>query len=262
MKRQNVGKLVLLFLSIFFIYLIGASCIQNNNASAVGDRVEKNGVIYESDGSGCAVVVGVTDEYRRVFSECSGANILRVSKTVIINESVHKVNKIGESAFGSCYGLRGVAILGDVTHIGDFAFSECYDLRAINIPPSITEIGNEAFRNCWSLKSINIPPSITKIGNEAFRNCRSLESINIPPSITEIWNEALRIVFSMSAELKSCPYISPEVTTELIGFDYTGLEDEGTGRTAIRSFLSLGNIDPLPPLEGTERAVIRAALWR
>ena len=99
------------------------------------------------------------------------------------------IKSIGESAFNSCYGLKGaLSIPNSVTLIDDYAFAYCDGFTGLlTIPNSVTEIGIDAFFYCTGFTgTLNIPSSVTSIGIEAFGYCTGLTELIIPNSITKI----------------------------------------------------------------------------
>ena len=97
------------------------------------------------------------------------------------------VESIGESAFGSCRGIKLLNISNSVSKIERRAFANCINLTAINglidsgianIPSGVESIGESAFENCIGIKLLNISNSVSKIGRRAFANCINLTAIN------------------------------------------------------------------------------------
>jgi BspA type Leucine rich repeat region (6 copies) len=63
------------------------------------------------------------------------------------------VERIGDSAFLCCGGLKSVTIGNSVTNIGSYAFDFCTNLTSVTIPQSVVAIGPGAFFST-SLRSI------------------------------------------------------------------------------------------------------------
>lgn len=141
---------------------------------------------------------------------------LKIPESVIYNDIVYSVTKIGANAFAWC-SLRGsLMIPNSVTSIGEFAFYECWGLSGdLTIPNSVISIGESAFKDCWGFKgeltlsnalesiencvfwgcdfsgSLTIPNSVTSIGDMAFYNCYYFTgSLIIPNSVTSIGETA------------------------------------------------------------------------
>ena len=116
---------------------------------------------------------------------------------VIFHEGVEKIE---EWAFGECYSLRRVIMLGvkvaeesafdccealqdvecdELEIIGQQAFCCCESLRSINLP-SARIVRGSAFANCYALTDVEFGDKLERIEEEAFENCSSLERITIP----------------------------------------------------------------------------------
>lgn len=106
---------------------------------------------------------------------------------------------IGNSAFGSCYGLTSITIPNPVKLIGFGAFCCCSGLTSVTIGNSVTSIGDEAFSLC-KLTSIELPNSITIIGYGAFSGCFQLTSIysyaTTPPVLSGVYSSVKMDVYS------------------------------------------------------------------
>ena len=111
---------------------------------------------------------------------------LEIPSTIIENDTVYSVTRIGNGAFLYCEGLTSVTIPDSVTSIESAAFYGCSGLTSVTIPDSVTSIGDWAFSGCSGLTSVTIPDSVTSIGESAFSGCSGLTSVTIPDSVTSI----------------------------------------------------------------------------
>ena len=109
------------------------------------------------------------------------------------------VTTIGYNLFGSCSGIRNVAIPSSVTSIRDCAFFECISLESVAMPENVTEFGDRVFCYCSSLREITIPTGVTTLGYATFYGCTSLENIVIPAGVEVIVHHA----FSGCSSLKN-----------------------------------------------------------
>ncbi len=120
------------------------------------------------------------------ISSSSYCGDIIIPERVNYNDVEYSVTRIGNMAFGYCYGMTSVTIPNSVTNIGEGAFFQCR-FTSITIPNSVTSIGDYAFEYCFGLTSVAIPESVTNIGDGAFYGS-SLTSVTIPNSVTSIGN--------------------------------------------------------------------------
>lgn len=92
----------------------------------------------------------------------------------------HRVTKIGDGAFKSCYTLREVFINDGIEIIGEHAFSECKNLVNVVIPDSVMTIGVAAFMNCETLKSVTNSAKLKNVEKQAFYKCDIVKPIHFP----------------------------------------------------------------------------------
>lgn len=95
------------------------------------------------------------------------------------------VERIDNSAFKYCEGLKGVDIASGVKYIGYNAFSGCVGLEEIQIPSSVEEFGEEAFQGCENLNVIvdNYEEDV-RVRNNSFKGCKSVKYRTFPISHT------------------------------------------------------------------------------
>jgi hypothetical protein len=96
------------------------------------------------------------------------------------------VTSIGETAFETCAGLKGITLPNSVTNIGLSAFDSCSALTNLIIPPGVASIGEDAFYNCTSLSHMTIPNSVTNLGIYALESCVNLTNVTIGTGLTSI----------------------------------------------------------------------------
>ncbi len=87
--------------------------------------------------------------------------------------------RIGESAFYGCSGLKQIILPENLKDIGEYAFFNC-GLTQITIPATVETVKDYAFAFCRQLQQITIPESVKYIGERTtFAGCYTL---------WEIWN--------------------------------------------------------------------------
>lgn len=138
---------------------------------------EKEGLIYEIDNSGNAIVTSVVD--KSIYT-------CEIKSPVEDGGIQYPVTAIGKNAFYDCNKLYKVVLPNSLVSIGEWAFFGCGDLEQISLEnTSITDIGNYAFSLCSNLKGIDLPKSLTTIGRSAFSSS-GLIAITIPEAVTTI----------------------------------------------------------------------------
>ena len=149
------------FLSILLIFVAGVgACFSSNNNEGVIKFVD-NGICYK-----------VTDKLNKtveVVAKGKYTGSIVIPETVIYNDIVYSVTRIGKRAFSKCHGLTSVTISNSLTSIGERAFEGCHALTSIKIPNSVTSIGRGAFSGCFGLINVIIPGGVS-IGNDAFKD--------------------------------------------------------------------------------------------
>ena len=135
----------------------------------------------------------------------------------------NSVEKIGNSAFESCYNLTDLFIYDNVKTIGNRAFSSCYNLTSVTIGNGVTNIGYSAFEYCSNLTDVSFGNSVTSIGSYVFFACESLTNITIPKSVAYIGESA----FGWCENLKDIYYTGTEEDFNRI--QISSNEDDLTG---------------------------------
>ena len=154
---------------------------------------EKDGLNYEIDNSGNAIVTSVVD--KDIYT-------CEIKSPVEDGGKEYPVTAIGKNAFYNCDKLYKVVLPNSLVSIGEWAFFGCSELNQISLNnTSITEIGNYAFSLCSSLTSIDLPTSLKTIGRSAFSSS-GLTTITIPEAVTTIGNSAFASCGDL-AEIKS-----------------------------------------------------------
>ena len=121
-----------------------------------------------------------------------GSTFLKAAPARIGNgfEIPHGVQKIGKSAFESCYKVSYFKLSQTVAEIGKNAFMACKSMREIYLPNSLKKICDLAFAYCESLNEIVIPLSAEQIGSNIFFN--SNENLRVRCEAVapgELWDE-------------------------------------------------------------------------
>ncbi|MBR1917735.1 MAG: leucine-rich repeat domain-containing protein [Bacteroidaceae bacterium] len=114
---------------------------------------------------------------------------LSAPKSMFLPEGIER---IWESAFSGCKGLRMIVLPASLKTIGYNLFAGCEDLNTIGFRGSLDELPSGLCRNCSYLSSINIPLGVKKIGEEAFMGCTNLKSIVLPSTVKELGKDAFR----------------------------------------------------------------------
>ena len=114
---------------------------------------------------------------------------LSAPKSMFLPEGIER---IWESAFSGCKGLRMIVLPASLKTIGSNLFAGCEDLNTIGFRGSLDELPSGLCRKCRYLSSINIPLGVKKIGEEAFMGCTNLKSIVLPSTVKELGKDAFR----------------------------------------------------------------------
>ena len=110
------------------------------------------------------------------------------------NANIAKLNlpnsleRIGTSAFASCYNLKEVTFGSSLKEIGDFAFRGCA-LNSLVFPDALEKIGEEAFYGMPTLETIQFGSSLKEIGKSAFSSC-NISSLIFPDALEKIGDYA------------------------------------------------------------------------
>ena len=135
------------------INLQSATWLQNNNITAIGEKV---------------------------FYNCYSLN------NITLPESLQTIR---EKAFYSNYALENITIPSGVTSIGANAFENCTAMTFVNINSDEVSIGDNAFKGNTSLTAVTIDSSGLTIGNNVFSGCTRLLKLTftatVPPEIEE-----------------------------------------------------------------------------
>lgn len=95
-----------------------------------------------------------------------------------------------QSVFASCFSLREVVILKNITELPNNAFASCGSLSKVSLPDSVISLNSNAFENCFSLREFDSPNGLNNISALSFSSCKSLTRINIPGEDVYISNSA------------------------------------------------------------------------
>ena len=109
------------------------------------------------------------------FTEPTG--VMTLVESVICQNKLYYVKRIGEGAFRGCTGLTTVNLPTSVTSIGEGAFRGCTGLNSVNLPITLQTIEANAFSYCTGLTSVTIPASVTSFGTAAFQGCTGLTDV-------------------------------------------------------------------------------------
>ncbi len=127
---------------------------------------QKDGIVYEKDGSESYSVVGFLGDDDGVVEIPDTYNGL-------------PVRYIRANAFYSADVITELIVGDNVWVIEGNAFMLCCNLEKVTFGNSITLIDSRAFFGCEKIEEITIPSTVTFIGNSAFRNCTQLKSVKL-----------------------------------------------------------------------------------
>lgn len=149
--------------------------------------------------------------------------------SIVIGETYHKVEKIGDNAFEGCNSVTSVSIPDTVTSIGQYAFCNCSSLESITIPNSVTSVGTGAFSKCTSLTSFALSEKMNDILPFTFSDCTSLAEVTIPDHIENIGQSAFSGCTSLKAinigdgtksidglVFRNCPIVNINIPSSVI----------------------------------------------
>ena len=146
------------------------------------------------------------------------------------------MNRISESLFAKCTGLKSMEIPGSIKILESEAFKRCTGLKTVDILEGVEEIGEGAFDRCQGLEKITLPNSLKTIGPAAFNSCGRLSSITYAGTMAE-W-EMINIATDSGLEFGRLVISCKDGTI--------GGETEGDGEKVI--------IDRVPPADGERYA--------
>lgn len=106
------------------------------------------------------------------FESCKGLRSARFS-----NSSDSKSLVLDQSIFSGCIALADVVLSRNIQRISMYMFRSCVSLQSLLIPEGIVEIIGYAFLDCWSLESIELPSTLDMVGGSAFSKCKNLKSV-------------------------------------------------------------------------------------
>lgn len=104
--------------------------------------------------------------------------------------SLHKVKKIGASAFQDCSKLTTLNLGQDLQVVGNDAFNGCSNVTKLTFPDATTTIGARAFQNCSSVTEVTVGKELKTIGASAFLNCKSFTALLLPDEFTTMGESA------------------------------------------------------------------------
>ncbi|MBR6206552.1 MAG: leucine-rich repeat domain-containing protein [Oscillospiraceae bacterium] len=93
---------------------------------------------------------------------------------VIFGDSVERVP---DSLFASCQGMKEVRMPHGLTEIGENAFLDCSGLVEVSLPDTLATIGEYAFYGCTGLTEVTLPEGVRNVGTYAFCECTGLSEV-------------------------------------------------------------------------------------
>ena len=160
---------------LFYFLMILASLFSSATRAGAQAYTNADGLVYESDGSNQAAIVGYTG---------AGGEVT-IPDTVPSTNGMLTVTTLADGAFAGAESLSGITIPDTVTNMGNGTFANCTNLVSASLSDVTSVIGDSDFTNCYSLRSISIP-SGTSLGNEVFYGCSSLAGITLPDTLTNM----------------------------------------------------------------------------
>lgn len=156
------------------------------------DFEEVNGIWYEYENDIAIVSVHSDDDIKNSF--------IKIPSEVRDSDGyVHKVTKIGASAFAECEKLEAIEISESITEIDTHAFSGCKNLKTVKLPSIITAINDSLFFGCENLQTLVIPEGVKSIGESAFWGCKKLKDLILPDSLERIDGSAFSLCESLTS---------------------------------------------------------------
>lgn len=90
--------------------------------------------------------------------------------TSVVFSKNPRLREIGESAFASCYRLKGISLPDSLQKIGSEAFRECVQMTKADLGKGITELGDMAFYYCPKMINMTVPDTLKEIGQDVLKN--------------------------------------------------------------------------------------------
>ncbi len=162
----------------------------------VPTQVTVDGLVYECDGAGTAILVRVeapnTPDVVIPEALPSGDRVVAIAESAFAGSAVRtvtvpaSVTSMGKTVFKACSDLTSVVLDAEITAIPDGTFSGCTSLTSVTLREDITALGNHVFENCAALSILSLPATLSRIGEDAFVYCGNLTHIRFGGSV-EAW---------------------------------------------------------------------------
>lgn len=185
----------------------------------IPEKIGKRKVVALDEGA-CAYLgvtkIVVPSSIRSIGEQCFACSSV---ESIVLSEGVQK---IGATAFGSCYNIHSIVfpssvrsigrrvlnccdaleeltVLGPLQTVSGYAFSDCEGLKRVSMPQA-TFLEGDMFSGCRALKSV-WAPAVTRIGYCALARCNSLKTITVGElekvSLDAFWGcRALEIIYT------------------------------------------------------------------
>ena len=189
-----------------YYYTLMATSVNGtgNNAGVLGtdDSLNKGDINnfkpgeikYYNDDKGNQYEIVVNQDgtltIRSVKSAEKSSETLKLSGTLIINNTKYPVTEIAPYAFKNNKKITTITIGDGIKTIGKGAFEGCTKLKTVKFGVGLTVIGERAFYGCTSLQKVKTTRTLTTIGSKAFYNCKKLKSYTIGKYVTRIGSYA------------------------------------------------------------------------
>ena len=133
----QIRKAILLLVAVFICSYMAAA-------------ISVDGISYELNANGTAVVTDVKDLVKTLGDDC---NIV-IPQTITYDNQTYEVVGLASKSFMLCKEIKTIKLPETITTFGDTVFIGCVNLLSINIPSGLKKVGNHIFR--WDNSSYTI----------------------------------------------------------------------------------------------------------
>lgn len=120
------------------------------------------------------------------FSYIDLKNVIRIDTngfdgSWIKEIDLSKIQKLGGSAFCSCFKLTSITFSDSIEKIKSWTFAACINLNNVDLSKctKLKELGKYCFESCRQISSVKLPLTITRLKESCFEKCYNLQEINL-----------------------------------------------------------------------------------